>query len=364
MTPDLDAIFARVGSLTDLEALAREVLPHMVFEYIAGGAGDEVTLRENRSGFDRIRLRPRALVDVSHIDTRSTLFGCELEFPFLLAPAAYQKMMHAEGEVGSVRGADLSGATYVISSSGSTSLEELSEAAQKPLWFQLYMVSDRGFTREVIARVEAAGCPVLIFTVDAPIRGIRDRDVRAQFALPPGIGRRIFEGLSAAAALSNPRPTGRNIYSAHLDPSLTWKDAEWICANTKLPVVIKGIMTGEDARLSLESGAAGVFVSNHGARSVDTLPGAIEALPEVADAVGRRAPILLDGGVRRGTDIVKAIALGASAVMIGRPYLYGLALGGAEGVRRTVDLLRTEFEMAMALTGRSTLGAIDRTVLW
>lgn len=344
--------------------MARERLPHMVFEYIAGGAGEESTLRANRSDFERIRLRPRVLADVSHVDTSFTLFGETYPFPILLAPAAYQRMMHPEGELETARAAKASGAVFVVSTSSSTSVEDVASAGDVPWWFQLYASKDRGFTGELVRRAEAAGSKVLCFTVDAPIRGIRDRDVRASFRLPPGLDRPNLRGLSAAAAMGNPRPTGRNIYSPNLDPSLDWKDLEWLASFSRTPVLVKGVLTAQDSLRSLDCGAAGVIVSNHGARTVDTVPSAIEALAEIAPAVAGRAPLLLDSGIRRGSDVVKAIALGSSAVMMARPYLYALAVAGAAGVERVVEILRTELEMTMAICGRTSLTDIDSEILW
>jgi 4-hydroxymandelate oxidase len=336
----------------------------MAFEYIAGGAGDEITLRANRQAFDRIRLRPRVLVDVSRLSTSIDLFGRCLPFPFLLAPAAYHKLVHPDGELATVRGANAAGITLVASTASSTSIEDMARASTAPLWFQLYTSTDHGFTRSLVERAERAGCFALCVTVDAPIRGIRDRDDRAGFALPDSIERPNLRDLSAAAASANPRPSGREIYSPNLDPAVTWADIVWLRSITNLPLVLKGILTGEDAMRALECGADGIIVSNHGARTVDTLPATIEALPEVIDAVGGRCPVLLDGAVRRGTDIVKALALGATAVLLGRPYLYGLAVAGEQGIIRVVEILLRELEMTMALIGLPDIRACDRRFLW
>ena len=329
---------------------------------MSAGAGDEITLRENQSAFDRLRLHPRVLMDVSALDTRLTLFGQALEFPILLAPAAYHRLVHAEGEIATVRGAGAAGATLVASSFATTSIEDMAKAARSPLWFQLYVNKDRGFTRDLVQRAESAGCRALCVTVDSPLTGMRHRERRAGFALPPGLERSNLKALGAATAGATHRPES-TIYSAVLDPALTWKDIEWLRGISRVPLILKGVLSPEDASTAAEA-AAGIIVSNHGARNVDTVPATIDALPRVADAVAGRVPILMDGGVRRGTDVLKALASGASAVLIGRPYLFGLGAQGADGVASVVRILRREFEMSMALTGRRSLKEIDRTVLW
>jgi 4-hydroxymandelate oxidase len=262
-----------------------------------------------------------------------------------------------------VRGASAAGAALVVSSFATTSVEEMSAAATGPLWFQLYVQPDRGFTRELVQRAEQAGCRALCVTVDSPVLGARNREQRLRFALPPGMERANLRGLGKAAG-DTQRPNERQIYSAVLDPSVTWREIEWLQSLARTPVLLKGILNPDDARRAVEAGVAGLIVSNHGGRGLDTAPATIDALPLVADQIGGRIPILVDGGIRRGTDVLKALALGARAVLIGRPYLYGLGALGAEGVTRVVNILKSEFEMAMALTGRPTLQSIDRSVLW
>ena len=352
-----------VVTIDDWEPLAKERLSQMVFEYLAGGAGAEITLRENRAGFDRIRLRPNMLVDVSQIDTTTALFGQKLKLPILLAPVAYQKMVHPEGELESVRGANAAGVTFVASTAASTAVEEIAQIATIPPWFQLYASSDRSFTKALVDRARESGCPVLCFTVDAPVRGQRDRDTRNSFCLPPGLTRPNFRDLTPEAVTGNPRAEGRSIYSPNLCPSLTWEYLDWLRSVAKMPVLLKGILTAEDAKRAMDAGADGVVVSNHGGRVVDTVISGIEALPEIVEAVAGRAPVLLDGGVRRGVDVLKAIALGASAVMIGRPYLYALAANGSEGIRQCIDTLHREIEMAMAACGRPTIASINRSLV-
>jgi 4-hydroxymandelate oxidase len=350
-------------TLHDYEPRARQVLPHMIFEYIAGGAGDEITMRANREAFDRIRVRPRVLVDVSQIDTRVALFGQEMCAPILLAPCAYMKMFDPDGEREAVRGANAAGITLVASTAASTSFEDMAAVAERPLWFQLYTSSDRDFTRRLLERVQAAGCSVVCVTVDAPVRGLRDRDSRCEFRLPAGIERPNFRDLNPQACTGNARAEGRSIYSPNLDPRITWKEMEWIKSFVRVPVILKGILSGEDARRAVNAGMDGIVVSNHGARTIDTVPASMDALPEVVDAVEGRVPVLLDSGVRRGTDVVKAIACGAAAVLVGRPFLYGLALEGAEGVRKVAETLIRETEMVMAVCGRTRVSEIDGSIL-
>lgn len=350
-------------NLLEFEPLAQKRLSRMVYDYIAGGAADQITLRRNRASFDRILLKPRALVNVSRLDTSLELLGQRLDFPILLAPTAYHKLIHAEGELATARGAGAAGAALVVSSFATTALEKVARVATKPLWFQLYVQPDRAFTRDLVQRAEAAGCRALCVTVDTPVLGTRDYEKRSRFHLPPGVERENLKGLGRTAQ-RGAHLTESAIYSEILDPTLTWDSIAWIRSFAKVPVILKGILAPEDARLAAESGAAAIIVSNHGARNLDTTPATIEALPAVMEAVAGRFPVLMDGGVRRGTDIVKAFALGAKAVLIGRPYLWGLAVGGADGVKQVVEILRTEFAAAMALCGATRLDQINRNVLW
>jgi len=348
--------------LADFETLARERIPVMAWEYIAGGAGDETSLRWNREAWNELRLLPRILVDVSRIDTRVTLWGQEMAAPVLLAPAAYHRLVHPRGELATVEGANAAEATLVVSTAATTAVEEIAAAAAQPLWFQLYVQKDRAFTRDLVQRAEAAGCGALCVTVDTPVGGARNREARVRFALPDGLSLPHLEKLPQP--VSSHAPDQQTIYSSLFDPTLSWRDVEWLCSLTRLPVLLKGVLAEDDARRSLDSGAAGIIVSNHGARNLDTAPATAWALPRVVDAVAGRFPVLVDGGIRRGTDVLKALALGAAAVLIGRPYLHGLAVAGAAGVAQVVTLLRRELEMAMALTGRTSIARIDRSVLW
>ena len=349
-------------SLSDFESLARERIPRMAYEYISGGAADEITLRWNRESFDRIRLRPRILVDVSNLDTRVTLFGQEMPFPILLAPTAYHRLLHPEGELATVKGAGAAGATLVASMLATTTIDEMAKAATRPLWFQTYILKDRGFTRDLVQRAEGLGCKALCVTVDSPVVGVRNRDQRARFALPPEMERANLKGLMRPGG--NLRPPEGDIYTPILDASIVWKEIDWLRSFARAPVLLKGVLNPDDADRAVKAGASGIIVSNHGARNLDTVPATIDALPEVADKVAGRIPILMDSGVRRGTDVLKALAMGATATLIGRPYLYGLGVAGSEGVRRVVNILHTEFKIAMALAGRPSLRDLDHSTLW
>ena len=300
-------------------------------------------------------------MDVSRLDTRVTLFGQEHAFPILLAPTASHKLMHPEGELATVRGAAAAGVTMVVSSFANTSLEDISAAAKTPLWFQLYAQTDHGFTRELVQRAESAGYRALCLTVDTPIAGARNREARAHVELPtlPNL-----KGLKQSRGGEGYRPSALDIFSSVLDAALSWKDVDWLQSFAKIPLLVKGVLNPDDADRAVKAGVAGIMVSNHGGRNLDTVPATIDALPLVADKVAGRVPVLVDGGIRRGTDVLKGLALGASAVLIGRPYLYGLGAEGGSGVTKVVNILRREFEMAMVLTGRTNVSSIDRSVIW
>jgi 4-hydroxymandelate oxidase len=350
-------------NLDEFEPAARRRLTPMAYAYIAGAAGDELTMRRNRRAFAAIRLRPRVLVDASHLDTRVELLGRQLDFPILLAPVAYHKLAHPEGELATVRGAGMAGAALIVSTYATVALEKVAKAAGGPLWMQLYVNPDRAFTRELVRRAEAAGYGALCLTVDSPVFGTRNREDRAGFRLPAGAKMENLKALGKAVQETVHAPAD-GVYSEIVDASLQWKDVDWLCSFAKLPVVLKGILAAEDARLAVEHGAAAIIVSNHGGRNLDTVPATIEALPSVIEAVQGRIPVLVDGGIRRGTDVLKALALGAQAVLIGRPYIWGLAVGGAAGVAEVVRILRDEFRSAMALCGTPSLARITREALW
>ncbi|TCZ60841.1 alpha-hydroxy acid oxidase [Roseicella aquatilis] len=349
-------------SLSDYELAASRKIDAKAWAYIAGGSADELTLRANRDAFDRLRLQGRVLSDMQGANTRLTLLGQEMDHPILLAPVAFQRLVHPDGELAAAFGAAAIGATLVVSTQASQPMERIAEVAKAPLWFQLYIQPDRGFTAALIRRAEAAGYRALVVTVDAPV-SIRNREQRAGYSLPPGIEAVNLRGLPPAP----PNRAGlaeSEVFRGLLDGAATWRDIAWLRSVTRLPVLLKGIMAPADAARAVAEGVDGLIVSNHGGRSLDTMPASIEALPRVAEAVAGRVPVLLDGGIRRGTDVLKALALGAKAVLVGRPYVYGLAVGGPVGVIHVLKILRTELEIAMALTGRASLGAIDRSVLW
>ena len=350
-------------NLFDYERLAAERLPRLAYDYFASGAHDEVTLRENRAAFERLRLRPRVLVDVSARDGSTHLLGRRHEAPLLVAPTAFAKLAHPDGELAIARGATSAGVTMALSTLATTSLEDVAKAAGRPAWFQLYVFRDRGVTRELVGRAETAGYEALVVTVDAPLLGRRERDIRNRFVLPAGL---FAENLLAEHLRHLPAgaDSGLALYVASLlDQSLTWADIDWLRSLTRLPVLVKGILRADDAARAVEHGVAGVVVSNHGGRQLDTAIAAVDALPEVVAAVDGRADVLLDGGVRRGIDILKALALGARAVLVGRPVLWGLAVDGEAGVERVLRMLREEFDLAMALCGCPSVDSIGRDLL-
>ena len=341
--------------LADFEAAARERMSVTAYEYIASGAADEITIRWNREAFDKLALRPRVLVDVERIDTSVELFGQKLDFPILLAPTALHRLVHPEGEVETARGAGVAKATFVVSSFSTRRFEDIAHATSEPLWFQLYdLAKDRhGLVRDLVQELKGLGCRALCVTVDAPVVGARNRQARAHFRIPDDFDTPYYDRKKAKLYAGLP-----------VMGSFTWDDIAWLRSTTDLPLLLKGILNPEDADLAIRSGVNGLIVSNHGGRCLDTLPATISVLPQIIERVARRVPVLVDGGVRRGTDVMKAVALGAKAVLIGRPYLYGLAAGGASGVSKVVEVLRNEFTMAMALTGRRSLAEIDRSVVW
>ena len=351
-------------NLDDYERLATESLSHMALEYLSAGIADDITLKANREAFAKLRIAPRMLVDVSRIDTRCQLFGRTHEFPILLAPAAYHRLFHERGELETIEGANLAEATLVSATFATHTIEDVAALATQPFWFQLYVNPDRGFTRDLLERAMAAGAEAICIALDVPTNGPRERELRAGFALPEGVDRANLRALGNAVAAAAHRPSGRNIYAAVRAPNVTWKDIEWMQSFVNIPIVLKGILRPDDAVRAADCGASGVVVSNHGGRSLDTVPPSIEALPRIADAVGGRIPLLLDGGIRRGTDVYKALALGARAVLIGRPYLFALAVHGAPGIARVVNMLRTELEMTMGLSGVTSLAEITPDMIW
>jgi 4-hydroxymandelate oxidase len=356
--PKLQQIPAAIAAAADYEPFANARMTDQAWAYVSGGATDERTLRENCAAFQRILLRTCVLQDLTGGHTRQVLFGQTFDFPIILAPVAFQKLFHQDGELATAVGASAVQAGMVVSTQASVALEDIARHSTGPRWFQLYIQPDRGFTRDLVRRAEAAGYGALVVTVDAPVSGLRNREQRAGFALPPGVDAVNLRGMRAATSQPG-APNGALLLGGPLLASApTWQDLDWLRSLTSLPVLIKGVMTADDAAQAVAAGIGGIIVSNHGGRTLDTQPATIDALPEIADAVAGRVPVLLDGGIRRGTDVFKALALGAAAVLIGRPYIYGLAAAGAAGVSHVVQILRAELEVAMALTGCRDLAAI------
>jgi 4-hydroxymandelate oxidase len=345
-------------SLPELEGLAQSSMSAMTYGYVTGGAADEITMRANLEDWQKLRLKPTVLVDVSALDLSMEMIGQKFTMPILLAPAAFHRLCHKDAELATVAGANLAQAGMVMSSFGNEPIEKLAAMATQPLWFQLYMVS-RAIVAEMVERAQSGGCKAFCVTVDTPVLGARHREVRNSFKLPEDC---TLPNLNLGAMTH--RPTRGAIYSDLLNPKLTWKDIEWLCSFSKVPVLLKGVLNPDDAVKAADSGVAGIIVSNHGARNLDTLPSTAEALPRIAQKLQGRIPLLVDGGIRRGTDVLKALALGANAVLVGRPYLYALSLAGAEGVARVLEILKVELQMAMALTGKTKISEIDRSVLW
>jgi len=351
-------------NLMEFEEVARQRLAREAYDYYAGGANDGITLRRNRDTYADIALHYRVLRDVSARDTSTTILGEKISFPVMVAPTAFHRMACEEGECAAVRAAGRAGTMMVASTLSTMTIEEVGAAATGPLWFQLYVYKDRGATKDLIARAEAAGCRALVLTVDAQVWGRREADVRNNFKLPDGL---TVANLAEHAKEMFPAGipgSGLAAYVAQmLDPSLSWRDLAWLREQTKLPILLKGIVRADDAKSAVEHGAAGVIVSNHGGRQLDTAPATIEALPRVVDAVKGKIPVLIDGSIRRGTDVVKCLALGAQAALIGRPILWGLASDGEEGAFRVLEMLKAEFDLAMALCGARNMSEIDKSLL-
>lgn len=356
-----DRVPPGIVAVADYEAVARERLGEAAWSYLCGGSGDEWTLRENIAAWTRLPLRPRVLRDLSAASTAVTLFGTPFAAPILLAPVAFQQLAHPDGELATALAAAALDTGMVVSTQASATLEDIAARAQgrAPLWFQLYIQPDRAFTASLVQRAEQAGYRALVVTVDAPVNGMRYREQRAGFRLPAGIEAVNLRGASP----SPPAPAGALLFGTPLcDAAPTWQDLAWVRSLTRLPLLVKGIMDPEDARRAVEAGADGIIVSNHGGRALDGVSATIDVLPDVLQAVPA-TPVLIDGGIRRGNDVLRALALGASAVLVGRPFVWGLATAGAPGVAHVIRLLRAELELAMALTGCARVEVIDRAVL-
>jgi 4-hydroxymandelate oxidase len=339
-------------TLDDFERLAADVMDDAAFGYVAGGALDEISLRENRAAFARWRLRPRVLVDVAEIDLATTMLGTPIGMPVGLAPTARQRLAHPDGECAVARAASVAGVLQVVSTMSSDSLEAVAAAAAGPRWFQLYVHKDRGVTRSLVDRAVAAGYGAIVLTVDFPVPGRRERELRDGFELDWG-GLGNFPDLGGVDFLP--------LMAALHEQRLSWRDLEWVRGLSPLPLVLKGLMTAEDARLAVDHGAAAVVVSNHGGRQLDRVHATVDVLPEVVDAVAGGCEVYVDGGVRRGVDVAIALGLGARAVFVGRPHFFALAVGGEAGVTQMLGSLRDELVNAMQLLGTPRIADVGRS---
>ena len=372
----------KVANIADLRQLAWQRLPRALFDYIDGGAQDEVTLRANQADFNNFTLVQRVLRDVTTRDQSVTVLGQKYDLPLILSPTGMTGIFWPNGALEAARAASDAGAGFCLSSMSTSTVEDIKKVAKRPTWFQLYVMRDRGMSRELIERAKAAGCSALVLTVDLAMQGQRDRDVHngltipptlsvanmLNFAMRPGWVWRFLTGPKVMPA-SLVKPGQNTLFTiagyvnSQFDQSVTWKDIEWAKSIWGGPIALKGILAPEDAVAAIDHGADALIVSNHGGRQLDGARSAISALPYVVDAVQGRAEVLLDGGVRRGTDVLKAVSLGAKACMIGRPYMYGLASNGRAGVAKALDLLRNEIDLALALTGNTSIAALDRSAI-
>ena len=351
-------------NLFGYEQLAKEHLSQMAFDYYSSGAWDEVTLRDNLAAFTRVKLRPKMLVDVSNINLTTQVLGESLQLPLLIAPMAFQCLADPEGEIATALAAELAGVGMVLSTLATKSLEEVATVANGLQWFQLYIHKDQGLTQALVQRAYTAGYKAICLTVDAPMLGKRERDQRNEFTLPPGLHPANLTNISGLDIPQAPGESGLLTYFAQqINPAVTWKDLEWLQSLSPLPLVVKGILRADDAVRAVEYGAQAIVVSNHGGRQLDGAIASLDALPDIIAAVDGKAEVLLDGGIRRGTDILKALAYGAKAVLIGRPVLWGLAVAGKIGVSHIISLLQDELNLAMALSGCASLGDIDSSLV-
>ena len=355
---------AEVVSVRGLEPLARHVLSDHIWNYVAGGAADEVTLGWNEDAWRALALLPRALVDVSNVDTSVELFGRQMPHPIVVAPTAAHRNFHSGSEAATRRGCTTAEALAVMSVLGSTPVSDLGAAASGPWAFQLYVQSDRDFTAALIDDAVAAGAQSLVLTVDTPLLGARDRDRRTGGHTVDGLEPPALAGVRPSVVVADDARPHERIYNPHFDPSLTWETLEWLVDRAPVPVIAKGVVRADDARHCVDSGAAGVVVSNHGARNLDTCIATAHALPAIVTAVDGAVPVLVDGGIRRGTDIAKALILGADAVLVGRPVIWGLAVAGEAGVAWALETLWTEFAMAMGLLGAPTVADLTPDLIW
>jgi 4-hydroxymandelate oxidase len=350
-------------SIGDYARAAGSRLSRDALDYYEGGALDELTLRENTEGWTRVKLYYRVLAGVGARDLSTTVLGQPVSMPILVAPTAFHKLACEEGEIATARAAKATGTLFILSSLSNTAMEAVFAEAGHPRWFQLYVYKDREITRELVQRAEAAGAEAIVLTVDAPGLGTRERDARNRFRLPEGLR---VENLCSLGKDNFPEVEGSALAAyvrANFKPDLSFDDLDWLCRATRLPVVVKGVCRGDDARRAAEHGAKAVVVSNHGGRQLDTAPATCEALPHVVEAVGDLCEIYVDGGIRRGSDVLKAIALGARAVLVGRPLLWGLCVAGEQGASEVMEILRRELDEAMLLCGCTKLSDIGRWLL-
>lgn len=350
-------------NIADYAHAARAKLSAEVCDYIEGGALDEITLQENTAAWERLKLYYHVLAGVSDRDMSTRLLGQKISMPIAIAPTAFLKLACAEGEIAVARAAKAAGTLFILSSLSNTAMESVLAEAASPRWFQLYMYKDRGITLELIKRAETAGAEAIVLTVDAPGLGTRERDVRNSFTLPDGLA---VENLLPLGKGSMPRVSGSGLAAYVRDnfkSDLGFDDLDWLCTSSRLPVVVKGVCRGDDARRAAEHGAKALVVSNHGGRQLDTAPATCEALPHVVETAGDVCEIYVDGGIRRGNDVLKAIALGARAVLVGRPIFWGSCVGGEQGARQVLEILRRELDEAMLLCGCATLKDINRSLL-
>lgn len=376
---------AHAASVEDLRRIARRRLPRGVFDYVDGGAEDELTMAANRAAFTRTGFRPRVLRDASAVDVSSSLLGGPVDYPLVLAPTGFTRIVHPDGELAVARAAARAGLPYTLSTLSTCSIEDVRAVSDGRLWFQVYAWRDRGLVKEMLTRAAAARYDAVMLTVDTAVLGRRERDVRRGFALPPSIGPRTFidgalhPGWTYNFLRSDPirfaNVLGREVgdgaapvviseyISTQFDPALSWSDVEWLRASWDGPIVIKGIQTVDDAVLAADLGVSAVALSNHGGRQLDGAPATLPLVAPVADAVGDRTAVICDGGVRRGTDIVKAVAAGATACMAGRAYLYALGAGGEQGVDRALSWFRADMVRTMSLLGASSVAELERALL-
>lgn len=350
-------------NLNEYEILAGEKISSSAYDYYRGGADEEITLKENRSAFKKIFLKYRVLRDVSKVDLSTGILGTEISMPVLIAPTAFHKMAHPDGEIAVAKAASAEDTIMVLSTFSNSDMEEVVKANGKNVWFQLYVYKDREVTRELIHRAKNAGMKAIVLTVDAPYIGHREKDMKNKFSLPEHLSVKNLLPSSKEKFPVTDKSGLAEYVSKNLDPSLSWKDIDWIKSVSDLPLIIKGIGCKEDASISVDCGVDGLIVSNHGGRQLDTCRATIDVLPEVAEAAGSKTEILIDGGIRKGTDVIKALALGAKAVLIGRPVIWGLACSGEKGVRDVLNILKYEIILAMALCGINSVNEIDKSFI-